>query len=390
MPQHRTYLEALFSEHFPGAGPDGYIAAPGRVNLIGEHIDYHGLPVLPVAIHKKVRIAFRTRADSRIVVHNQDTRFNAREFEWTTELSPLTPGDWGNYLLAAAQAIGARCGVLRGVDAVVWGDIPAAGGLSSSSALIVAFSLALLRANRIQASFEVLMEMLPEGEQFVGTKGGGMDHAVSMGGHKGCAMEINWNPIQVRQIPIPDGWSFLAAPSLKAAEKSSALREKFNHRRAAGERALASLGFSSFTELLGLRTPKEIARMNIADPVDKRCFMHVVSEAARVNIAVDALESGNAAAFAKAMNESHASLRDLLQVSCPELDQLVECARRAGAPGARLTGAGFGGYAILFASTEDLPYIRQRLIGSFYIGKKNFDPDIDLLEVHASSGAMEE
>ena len=90
------------------------------------------------------------------------------------------------------------------------------------------------------------------------------------------------------------------------------------------------------------------------------------------------------------MNESHASLRDLLQVSCPELDLLVECARRAGALGARLTGAGFGGYAILFAMAGDMPYIRERLIGSFYAMKKNFDPDVHLIDVHASGGALAE
>jgi len=383
-------LESFFSEHFSGGEPEGYVAAPGRVNLIGEHIDYHGLPVLPVALDRKIRIAFRVRPDSRIVVQNATTKYGRREFDWTPELQPLEPGDWGNYLLAGAQAIGARCGVLRGVDAVVSGDIPAAAGLSSSSALIVAFSLALLRANRIQASFDVLMEMLPEGEQFVGTRGGGMDHAVSLGGRKGNAMEISWNPLSVRHIPFPAGWSFLAAPSLKIAEKSSTLRDKFNNRRAAGERALASLGFRSFTELFARHTPKEIARMNIADPIQRRCFTHVVTEATRVKTAVEAMEKGHHAAFANALNESHASLRDLLQVSCPELDQLVEAARRAGAPGARLTGAGFGGYAILFAHSEDMPYIRQRLIAAYYAGKKNFDPDLHLLEVRPSSGALEE
>src|SRR6266536_1853861 len=103
MPQYRKYLEAKFAENFPGGEPDGYISAPGRVNLIGEHIDYHGLPVLPVAIEKKIRISFRTRADSHISVRNDAARFEPREFGWTPQLTPLAPGDWGNYLLAAAQ-----------------------------------------------------------------------------------------------------------------------------------------------------------------------------------------------------------------------------------------------------------------------------------------------
>ena len=389
MPTHRQYLETLFAEHFSGGEPDGYVAAPGRVNLIGEHIDYHGLPVLPVAIEKKIRIAFRTRSDSHISVRNESPRFEPREFDWTPDLTPLALGDWGNYLLAAAKAIAGRCGVMHGIDAFVSGDIPAAGGLSSSSALIVAFTLALLRANHVHASFEVLMEVLPEGEQFVGTRGGGMDHAISLAGRKGCAVEISWDPVQLRYIPIPEGWSILAAPSLRTAEKSAAVRDKFNNRRFAGERALASLGFASYRELLDKHTPKEIARMNFADQGERRCLTHVVNEAARVRTATEALERGNPTAFANALNESHASLRDLLQVSCPELDQLVECARRAGALGARLTGAGFGGYAILFAMTDDMPYVRQRLIGSFYAMKKNFDPDLHLIDVQAANGALD-
>ena len=191
MPTHRRYVETLFAGHFPGGEPDGYLAAPGRVNLIGEHIDYHGLPVLPVAIEKRIRVSFRSRRDSRIRVRNESPRFEPREFEWTLEPAPLAPGDWGNYLLAAAKAIAGRCGVMRGIDAFVSGDIPAAGGLSSSSALIVAFALALLRANGVHASFDVLMEILPVGEQFAGTRGGGMDHAISLGGRKGCAAEIS-------------------------------------------------------------------------------------------------------------------------------------------------------------------------------------------------------
>ncbi len=390
MSTHRRYLEVQFHTYFPGGEPEGYVEAPGRVNLIGEHIDYHGLPVLPVAINKKIRIAFRTRTDSRICVRNDSNRFEPRDFDWTTELTSLAPGDWGNYLLAAANAIGARCGVLQGIDALVMGDIPVAGGLSSSSALITAFTLALLRANRIHASFEVLMEILPEGEQFVGTRGGGMDHAAALAGRRGCALEISWNPLQIRHIQIPEGWSFLAAPSLKAAEKSAALREKYNSRRTAGERALAKVGFPSYAELFAKHTAKEIVRMTIPDGAERRSFTHVVGEANRVRTAVDAMEKNNLHAFANAMNESHASLRDNLQVSCPEMDHLVECARRAGAPGARLTGAGFGGHAVILANSEDMPYIRQRLIGSFYPGKKNFDPDLHLLDVKADNGALED
>jgi len=120
------------------------ISAPGRVNLIGEHIDYHGLPVLPIALRRSIRVHFQARADNRICVSSG--AYGHREFAWTTGLAPVARGDWENYLRAAAQAIGGKWGVMNGIDATVDSDLPAAAGLSSSSALIVAVTLALLRA----------------------------------------------------------------------------------------------------------------------------------------------------------------------------------------------------------------------------------------------------
>src|SRR5688572_9583988 len=154
------------------------ISAPGRVNPIGEHIDYHGLPVLPMAIGRGVRLTYQARADRRISVASP--RYGRREFEWTPDLTPVAVGDWENYLRAAAQAVSGKWGAGRGVDAEVESNLPPAAGLSSSSALLVAMTLALLRANGYEPAFEELMEVLPEGEQFVGTRGGGMDHAACL------------------------------------------------------------------------------------------------------------------------------------------------------------------------------------------------------------------
>src|SRR5262249_61512915 len=124
--------------------------------------------------------------------------------------APATPGDWENYLRAAAQVVGQRWGIRCGVDASITSNLPAAAGLSSSSALLVAFVLGLLRE---PPSFEELMEVLPDGEQFVGTRGGGMDHAAVLASRKGCASLISFRPISVRHIPIPEEWGFFAAHS---------------------------------------------------------------------------------------------------------------------------------------------------------------------------------
>src|ERR1035437_4854911 len=167
MPGLPNPREQLVQSFGPTAAETWVVPAPGRVNLIGEHIDYHGLPVLPIAIRRRIGVAFRARTDRRIRAVST-AEYGLREFEWTPRLAPTAAGDWENYLRAAAEAVGRKWGVGAGVDAAVVSDLPPAAGLSSSSALIVAFTLGLLRANRRRASFEELMEILPEGEQFVG------------------------------------------------------------------------------------------------------------------------------------------------------------------------------------------------------------------------------
>jgi galactokinase len=326
------------------------VSAPGRVNLIGEHIDYHGLPVLPIAINRRVRVTFDPRADSRISAASEG--YGARAFEWTPQLVPAARGDWENYLRAAAQAVTGKWGVGHGIDAEIHSDLPPAAGLSSSSALIVAVTLALLNANGRDASFEELMEVLPEGEHFVGTRGGGMDHAASLASRAGHASLISFRPPGVRHIPIPPDWAFLAAHSMVRAEKSGAVREAYNARRAAGNE------------------------------------LHVQSEAQRVERAVRALEQNDPATFGRLLVESHESLRDRLRVSCPELDRLVETALAAGAIGARLTGAGFGGCAVIFCMRGNREALRASLIERYYSEHAEFQEAEHLINADAADGSL--
>jgi len=323
-----------------------HLRVPGRVNLIGEHIDYHGLPVLPIAIGRRIRVEFRPRADRRIRACSEPYGF--REFEWTDHLTPVTAGDWENYVRAAAQTVARRWGVRNGVDATISSDLPAAAGLSSSTALIVAFVLALLDE---RPAFDELMDVLPDGEQFVGTRGGGMDHAAVLASRAGHASLINFRPVSVRHIPIPPEWGFLAAHSMVTADKSGATRDRYNAARRASD-------------------------------------LHVTTEAQRVSDAVSAMERNDPATFGRLLVESHASLRDRLRVSCPELDQLVDAALDAGALGARLTGAGFGGCVVVFAPRQDLPAIRDGLIRSYYTGRAGFDADMHLIDAEPSSGVL--
>ena len=374
---------ALFRDHF-GDADEAIISVPGRVNLIGEHIDYHNLPVLPMAIQRHIAIAFRSRTDLLVRVHSSN--YGAREFALTPSLHPSPLRDWMNYLRAASQAAQSRWKINRGIDAAITSDLPAAAGLSSSSALLAGFTIALLRANEICPALDELMDILPEAEHFVGTRGGGMDHAAVLAAHGGCALLIKFAPFEISHIPVPPGWSFLVAHSLTLAEKSGAIRAEYNARRIAAIQALESLGLPSFRAALdggsSLSATKALPEMQ------QLAFLHVTSEAVRVQQAVAAMRESNLTAFGELLNASHASLRDQLRISSPALDALVEAALEAGAQGARLTGAGFGGCVIILCTAADRDIIQERLIRNFYSKRSDFDPANHLFEAQPSAGAL--
>lgn len=343
------------------------VTAPGRVNLIGEHIDYHGLPVLPIALDRRIHLTYMPRRDRKICAASD--HYGEREFEWRDYLAPVGRGDWENYLRAAARvALTFLKDDRVGIDMRITSNLPAAAGLSSSSALIVAATLGLLRANGYNPTFEELMEVLPDGEQFVGTRGGGMDHAASLGSTAGHASLIGFEPVTIRHIPIPRDWGFLVADSLVRAEKSGTAREEYNARRNA-----------TMTARDKMRDGYPLTAL------EAEAYRHVTTEAERVREAVGAMERDDAATFGRLLVESHASLRDRLKVSCAALDRLVEAAMESGAAGARLTGAGFGGCAVVFARREDLGRVRDGIVERFYDG----DPG-HIFEAVAGDGALRE
>jgi galactokinase len=389
-------LADAFHEHFGSPQPDLLIHAPGRVNLIGEHTDYNGLPVFPMAIRHGISILSRVRSDSRVRVVNTNTDFPPVEFEMAGTIPPYTPGHWGNYVKAAAQAVFREFHVEQGFDGVLHGEVPVAGGLSSSSALVVASGLTLLDHVATEIDRMQLMDLFARAEAYVGTRGGGMDQAICLGARVGSACRIDFAPLRLEHVAVPGGWTFVVASSLVPAEKSGAAQAVYNERteeckraRKLVVRALVGTRPGNFPELMSGRSVEELldlAERGLSDPLLQR-FRHVVTEADRVAQAVDAMQEDDAARFGRLMIASHESLRDDYEVSRPELDELVDLSLAAGAFGARLTGAGFGGCIVALASADGAAALLSALADGFYASRLDRAPSVRELFVAVPAGA---
>ncbi len=304
---------------------------------------------------------------------NLDPLFEPVEFEIGASIPPHPAGHWANYAKAAVQALPAAS---RGFEAVVSGVIPQASGLSSSSALVVACALAAARAADLEVPPLELMTRLAEGEHYVGTRGGGMDQAISLGARADTATRIDFDPLRLTPVPVPADWRFVVAFSGVQAPKSASAREIYNSRTRECAQAFASVArrihlpdhARTWREMIA-RTPIEdllmAAHRMLPDTLLRR-LRHVVTEADRVDEAENVMRAGERAAFGRLMTESHRSLRDDYEVSCAELEELVAIAGRAGADGARLTGAGFGGCVVALCDADLPEALMDRWAHEFY------------------------
>ena len=378
----------MFQERYQSR-PSHLSRAPGRVNLIGEHVDYAGLPVFPMALQREVRIALRPREDGLVLAATTDPSYSPCHFEVGRHIEPYDDGDWGNYLKAAVQGMVVAYGLERGFDAVIDSTVPVAAGLSSSSALVIATALALAGSNDLEPDPIELAELMAAAEQYVGTRGGGMDQAISSGAREGHAARVEFEPLRITPVPVPEDWRFVVAHSLVQAHKSGGAREGYNRRRGETEEALAlvapSLGLPasevrSYRDMLERVTGPEAlaaADAHLTGDLLKR-FRHVVTEGARVARAEMAMREGSLAAFGMLMNGSHASLVEDYEVSIPELDELVAIARDSGAAGARLTGAGMGGCIVALCTDAEVDSIIGALAERYY-GPRDRIADQDIL-----------
>lgn len=339
-----------FEEHF-GRPAEIRGRAPGRVNLLGEHVDYNEGVVLPAAIDRAVRLAAATRADRIVNLLALDlgepASFSLDELDRKAGLdgSPL-PG-WALYPASVAWSMQKAGVALAGLDAAYTSDIPIGAGLSSSAAVEVGFAAAwrLFAARKID-NLE-LARICQRGENlYVGVNSGLMDQFASANGVARHALAFDTRSLAWEAVPLPPGTSLVIADSGIRRELAGSA---YNDRRAACEEAVAILkgplpGIHSLRDV----DPTEFAAYRyLLPPVVAKRAEHVIKEIHRVKTAVIALKRQEARSFGALMFAGHNSLRDLYEVSIPELDVLVDLARRLpGALGARLTGAGFGGCTV--------------------------------------------
>ncbi len=317
--------------------------APGRVNLIGDHIDYCGGPVLPMPIQFGTSIAVRLtdtgliRAASMNDAEPIELRRGAR--------TALPHGSWGRFVDGAISMLEREGARIAGADILVGGDIPGS-GLSSSASLTVGLIYALsYAADRPLAPLQLALAAQRVEHEFVGVQCGLMDQAVIALAQPGAALLFDCSDHGHRSIALNDAAVRFVVVDTGRARRlvDSAYNARFAETRAAAgslgvaHRLLATLGIGDF----------ESRYTRILDPVVQRRARHVVGEAARVARAAAALEARDWPVLGRALSQSHASLRDDYEVSCPELDALAEALQsQPGCYGARMTGAGFGGSVV--------------------------------------------
>jgi galactokinase len=341
---------SLFQSRF-GRSPAYVARAPGRVNLLGEHVDYNDGFVLPAAIDRATHIAFSTAAadHSTIVAvdFDQQAVFSSHTVPAKTQTDGSPLPEWAHYPAGVLWALEESGLSAPAMDAVFLSDVPRGSGLSSSASVEMAVALAwqtLGGWNRSPMERALLGQRAEN--QYVGVQCGIMDQFASACGVENNLLMLDCRSLEYRALPLPEGLSLVVADTTIRRKLTGG---EYNQRRAACEQAVKILQ----NELPGIRSLRDVgveAFNRLAKklpPELERRSRHVVEEIERAEQAQPLLEAGDARSFGRLMNQCHISLRDLYEVSIPELDLMVEIAQALpGCHGARLTGAGFGGCTI--------------------------------------------
>ena len=356
---------ALFERAFGGA-PDGVWAAPGRVNLIGEHVDYNAGLCLPMALPHRTFVALRRRDDDRIrlvsALHPDEI--------WEGSVADMAPGRVSGFVAYAGGPVWAlrQDGFdLGGFDMADASCVPSGAGLSSSAAIESSVAVALDEvfglglAGDDAGRARLAAACVRAENEVAGAPTGGMDQAAALRSRAGHALLLDASDSSVRLVPFDLAAAGLSLLVIDTRAPHALVDGQYAARREACHAAAARLGVASLREVTDL----EAALAALSDPIERKRVRHVVTEIARVRDFVDLVQAGRVREVGPLLDASHESLRDDYEVSCDELDVAVTAARKAGALGARMTGGGFGGSAIALIEAGSADAVAEAVRDAF-------------------------
>ncbi|QQC89747.1 galactokinase [Streptomyces alfalfae] len=350
-------------EELYGRAPDGVWSAPGRVNLIGEYTDFNEGFVMPLALPHTAVAAVARRDDGVLRLHSADIDAPLVELR-ADELTPLSDGGWAAYPAGVVWALREAGHQVSGADLHLASTVPTGAGLSSSAALEVVTAYALNELCGLGLTGPGLAVVAQRAENaFVGVPCGVMDQMASACCTDGHALHLDCRDLSTRQVPFD-----LAAQGLRLLVVDTRVKHAlgdgaYAERRAGCEEGARVLGVSHLRDVPYEDLPAALAKL--PDDRTRRYVRHVVSDDHRVERVIGLLDAGDVRAIGPVLTEGHASLRDDLRISCPELDLVVSAADAAGALGARMTGGGFGGSAIVLVESEDAEAVTKSVLDAF-------------------------
>ncbi|MET8585071.1 galactokinase [Streptomyces collinus] len=356
-------VQERFAELY-GARPEGVWAAPGRVNLIGEHTDYNDGFVMPFALPHQATAAVSRRTDGVLRLHSADVGDTVVELRLDS-LAPGSDRNWTAYPAGVVWALREAGHPVTGADVHLASTVPTGAGLSSSAALEVVIALALDDLFDLGLQRWQLARLCQRAENvYVGAPTGIMDQTASACCAQGHALFLDTRDLSQRQIPFD-----LAAEGLRLLVVDTQVKHahsggEYGRRRAGCEKGAALLGVDALRDIPYDGLDAALARLGDEEEV-ARLVRHVVTEDRRVERVVSLLHDGETRAIGPVLTEGHASLRDDFRISCPELDLAVDTALSHGALGARMTGGGFGGSAIVLAEATDVPTLTKAIEEAF-------------------------
>ncbi|MEU9383098.1 galactokinase [Streptomyces sp. NPDC048279] len=347
-----------------GTAPEGIWSAPGRVNLIGEHTDYNDGFVMPFALPHVTTAAVSRRTDGVLRLHSADIEGGVAELALDA-LEPGTDHEWTAYPAGVVWALREAGHPVTGADVHLSSTVPTGAGLSSSAALEVVIALALNDLHQLGLARWQLARLCQRAENvYVGAPTGIMDQTASACCEHGHALFLDTRDLSQKQIPFD-----LAAEGMRLLVVDTQVKHahsggEYGKRRAGCEKGAALLGVDALRDIAYEDLDAALGRLGDEEEV-RRLVRHVVTEDHRVERVVGLLEAGDTRAIGPVLTEGHASLRDDFRISCPELDLVVDTALAGGALGARMTGGGFGGSAIVLTEASDVDTITKAVEEAF-------------------------